>query len=178
MALGVVLIVDDQEVIRQAVGTTLIKAGYEVLQAEDGRGAIELLQNDNNGEKVDTIICDLQMPNVGGAEAIRHFQRHFPRIPVVVLTSSREQRDVVESYRLGVNSYIVKPVNFEGFIAAVQVASRRSKTSEKGSSSDPIRRALPMSTRLTAKPSGRSPIWRASGGSFRSMAGNSSFSAQ
>ena len=56
MALGVVLIVDDQEVIRQTVGTTLIKAGYDVLQAEDGRDAIHLLQNDGNGDKIDTII--------------------------------------------------------------------------------------------------------------------------
>ena len=124
MALGVFLIVDDQEVIRQTVGTTLIKAGYEVLQAEDGRGAIELLQNDNNGEKVDTIICDLQMPNVDGAEAIRHFQRHFPRIPVVVLTGAPDfvLTDVLRDQ--GVADYLLKPVSAKRLMEVVRVTVR------------------------------------------------------
>ena len=124
MALGVVLIVDDQEVIRQAVGTTLIKAGYDVLQAEDGRGAIDLLQHDNNGEKVDTIICDLHMPNVAGPEAIRHFQQHFPQIPVVVLTGVPDfvLTDVLRDQ--GVADYLLKPVSTKRLLEVVRVTVR------------------------------------------------------
>jgi len=58
---------------------------------------------------------------VDGLEVLKQVKSHplTRMIPVVALTSSKEQRDVVESYHLGVNSYIVKPVNFEGFAAAV-----------------------------------------------------------
>jgi CheY-like chemotaxis protein len=73
-----------------------------------------------NGPRV--ILLDLKLPKVDGLEVLKRIKGD-PRtqmIPVVVLTSSKEQRDIVESYRLGVNSYIVKPVNFERFAAAVQ----------------------------------------------------------
>lgn len=73
-----------------------------------------------NGPKV--ILLDLKLPLVDGIEVLRRVKAD-PRtqpIPVVVLTSSREERDVVDSYKLGVNSYIVKPVEFDQFTEAVR----------------------------------------------------------
>ena len=96
--------------------------------ARDGAEALEFLfcegqhadRKIEDGPKV--ILLDLKLPKVDGLEVLRRI-KNDPRtksIPVVVLTSSKEQRDVVDSYQLGVNSYIVKPVNFEGFVTAVQ----------------------------------------------------------
>ena len=95
--------------------------------ARDGVEALDFIfgegehtgRNLEHGPKV--ILLDLKLPNIDGLEVLKRIKGD-PRtrvIPVVVLTSSKEQRDVVESYKLGVNSYIVKPINFEGFAAAV-----------------------------------------------------------
>lgn len=68
------------------------------------------------------VLLDLKLPKVDGLEVLKQIKGD-PRtavIPVVILTSSKEQRDVIESYHLGVNSYIVKPVIFESFAAAVR----------------------------------------------------------
>jgi CheY-like chemotaxis protein len=73
----------------------------------------------NHAPKV--VLLDLKLPKVDGLEVLRRLKGddRTKTIPVVVLTSSREERDIVESYRLGVNSYIVKPVDFENFSEAV-----------------------------------------------------------
>lgn len=96
--------------------------------ARDGAEALDFLfcegpyanRQIEDGPKV--ILLDLKLPKVDGLEVLRRIKTddRTKSIPVVVLTSSKEQKDVVESYQLGVNSYIVKPVNFEGFANAVQ----------------------------------------------------------
>jgi two-component system response regulator len=77
-------------------------------------------RNSQNNPKV--ILLDLNLPKVSGLEVLGRIKGD-PRtqnLPVVILTSSRQERDVVESYKLGVNSYIVKPVDFEQFVGAVR----------------------------------------------------------
>lgn len=74
------------------------------------------------GERPRLILLDLKLPKVDGLEVLRAVKSD-PRTaltPVVVLTSSKEDRDLVETYKLGVNSYIVKPVDFDKFVEAVR----------------------------------------------------------
>ena len=67
------------------------------------------------------VLLDIKMPKVDGIEVLRRLKEdpETRKIPVVVMTSSNEERDVVDSYRLGVNSYIVKPVQFDAFLETV-----------------------------------------------------------
>lgn len=96
----------------------VVRDGAEALAFIFGEGAYAA-HHVKNVPKL--ILLDLKLPKVDGFEVLKRV-RGDPRtklIPVVILTSSKEQRDVVEGYQLGVNSYIVKPVNFEGFVDAV-----------------------------------------------------------
>ncbi|MBS1788629.1 MAG: response regulator [Acidobacteria bacterium] len=98
-----------------------------VLVARDGAEALEFIfaegaysqRRIENGPKV--ILLDLKLPKVDGLEVLRRIKSddRTKAIPVVVVTTSEQEQDVVESYKLGVNSYIVKPVSFDKFIQAV-----------------------------------------------------------
>jgi two-component system response regulator len=91
-----------------------------LLHVQDGEEALNYLMNENDFLPR-LILLDLKMPKVDGIEVLKVLKAHPQKklIPVVVLTSSREERDIVESYRLGVNAYIVKPVDFEKFVKAI-----------------------------------------------------------
>jgi CheY-like chemotaxis protein len=124
-----VLIVEDNPQDLELTLRALHKANLSnrIQVARDGAEALDFLfcegthskRKLDNGPKV--VLLDLKLPKVDGLEVLKKVKSD-PRtnmIPIVVLTSSKEQNDVVESYRLGVNSYIVKPVDFEGFATAV-----------------------------------------------------------
>jgi CheY-like chemotaxis protein len=94
----------------------------QVHVAKDGAEALEFIAHSSNHPKV--VLLDLKLPKVSGLEVLRRIKNE-PRtrhLPVVVLTSSREEPDIAEAYRLGANSYIVKPVDFEDFVRAVSEA--------------------------------------------------------
>jgi CheY-like chemotaxis protein len=103
---------------RLANRVVVVTDGKEALDFLFARGAF----SDRKVEDVPRVmLLDLKLPKVDGLEVLKAVKSD-PRtriIPVVVLTSSREERDIVESYKLGVNSYIVKPVDFDQFIEAV-----------------------------------------------------------
>ena len=96
----------------------VVRDGAEALEYVFGEGRYEGRVDDP--PKV--ILLDLKLPLVDGLEVLRRIKgdQRTRTIPVVVLTSSAEERDIVESYELGVNSYIVKPVDFERFAEAVR----------------------------------------------------------
>ncbi len=93
--------------------------GAEALDFIFGRGAYHG-RSLKEGPKV--ILLDLKLPKVDGLEVLRQIKHdeQARKVPVVILTSSKEERDIVESYQLGVNSYIVKPVDFTQFTEAVR----------------------------------------------------------
>ena len=125
-----VLVVEDNPQDLELLLRALKKSnlGNRIEVARDGAEALEFIfcEGAHAGRQIEdrpkVILLDLKLPKLDGLEVLQRI-RSDPRtrmIPVVVLTSSKEQSDVVESYRLGVNSYVVKPVSFEQFANAVQ----------------------------------------------------------
>lgn len=94
-----------------------------VVVARDGEEAVAKMDDWQNGEPPPIVILlDLKLPKVDGLEVLRQLKEHerFHSIPVVVLTTSSEDGDIRAAYKLGANSYIVKPVNFENFTQMVE----------------------------------------------------------
>jgi two-component system, chemotaxis family, chemotaxis protein CheY len=119
---GRVLVVDDEPLVRQVVRMTLEKAGYDVLEAENGEKAIEVINENENPLVLDVVICDIRMPKINGVEAIEYFQRQYPHVPLIVLTGYPDTNMAVSFMRHGVVDYLVKPVDAERLKAAVMEA--------------------------------------------------------
>lgn len=99
----------------------------EVVVARDGEEALDYLMRrgrfrERPQDNPAVVLLDLKMPRVDGLEVLRRIKSDdgLKTIPVVMLTSSREERDLIESYHLGINAYVVKPVGFEQFVEAVR----------------------------------------------------------
>ena len=127
--LGRILIVEDDPKDVELTLTALeeYNLANEVVVTRDGEEALDYLYCRGNfkmrtGENPAVLLLDLKLPKVNGLEVLQQIKsdEKLRMIPVVVLTSSREEKDMVASYTLGVNAYVVKPVDFHEFVNAIK----------------------------------------------------------
>lgn len=104
-----------------------VNLANNLVHVKDGEEALDFIfaqgkfAGRDMGSAPKVILLDIKMPKVDGIEVLRRIKSHESTrtIPVVIMTSSKEEQDIISSYQLGVNSYVVKPVDFEGFAKAV-----------------------------------------------------------
>ena len=127
--LGRILIVEDDPKDVELTLTALeeYNLANEVVVTRDGEEALDYLYCRGNfaartNDNPAVLLLDLKLPKVDGLEVLQQIKadEKMKMIPVVVLTSSREERDMVASYKLGVNAYVVKPVDFHEFVNAIK----------------------------------------------------------
>jgi two-component system response regulator len=123
-----ILLVEDSDADAELIIRALRKSSLvnKVVRLRDGVEAIEFVFREGafsrrSGGQPRLILLDLKMPRLGGIDVLRRLKadERTKLIPVVVLTSSAEEQDVVTSYKLGVNSYLVKPVEFSAFTSVI-----------------------------------------------------------
>lgn len=127
--IGRILLVEDDPKDVELTMTALeeYNLSNEVVIASDGEQALDYLYHQGkfqmrSGENPAVLLLDLKLPKVDGLQVLEAVRAdaNLRMIPVVVLTSSREERDMVSSYKLGVNAYVVKPVDFHEFVNAIK----------------------------------------------------------
>lgn len=127
--LGRILMVEDDPRDVELTMTALdeYNLANEVVVTRDGKEALDYLYcrgefSSRSGENPAVILLDLKLPKIDGLEVLQQIRsdERLKVIPVVVLTSSHEEKDMVRSHQLGVNAYVVKPVDFQEFVNAVK----------------------------------------------------------
>ena len=119
-----ILLVEDDRVDTMTVRRALkdLKVTNQLICTTNGEEALEYLR-DESKKKPCVILLDLNMPKMNGIEFLKiaKGEEELKRIPVIVLTTSREEQDVVESFNLSVAGYIVKPTDYKKFVEAIRV---------------------------------------------------------
>ncbi len=113
-----ILTVDDSKTIRDMLKFTLVNAGFDVLQAEDGRHGIDVL----GADRVDVIITDLNMPNLDGIGFIRHLRQDpvHKATPILILTTESDSRKKQEGKEAGATGWLVKPFEPEKLLDVIR----------------------------------------------------------
>lgn len=119
---GRVMVVDDEADVRKVARMCLEKAGYEVIEAENGEQAIQQIKEGDNPVLLDVIITDINMPKINGLEAIQFFQQEWPHVPLLVITGYPDLESAKELMKRGLVDYLVKPVDKEKLVNAVDKA--------------------------------------------------------
>lgn len=116
-----ILVVEDNKNMRRLMTTYLKRSNYETLEAEDGEEALEIMDNNH----VDLIISDIMMPNMDGYELTKELRNANYTIPILFVTAKDTIDDKREGFLLGVDDYMVKPVDMDEMVLRVGVLLRR-----------------------------------------------------
>lgn len=113
-----IMIIDDSATLRQVVAVTLKKAGYDVIEASDGKDALNKL----TGQKINLIICDVNMPNMDGITFLKELKNkpNYKFTPVIMLTTESQEAKKQEGKAAGAKAWVVKPFKPEQMLAAIE----------------------------------------------------------
>lgn len=125
MARNTILVVDDKRPIRRIIRLVLTRAGYDVIEAEDGVAVIETMQTGERADSLLAVICDLDMLRIDGARTVEVVRSRFPSIPVLVLTGKPDMSLAISLIKKGIAGYLLKPFTPEMLTAAVDRATAR-----------------------------------------------------
>lgn len=151
MALGTILVVEDDEAIRRGLRDALSFAGYDVREAPDGKAGLDAAV----GGEVDLVLLDILMPRMGGLEVLAQLRRAKPSLPVIMLTARGEESDRVAGLRGGADDYIVKPFSIAEVSARIEAVLRRTPARPTGVSKLEIAgRAVDFERREVSRPDG------------------------
>lgn len=125
---SILLVEDDSNDVELIMaGLASNKLANDIVVTRDGEEALDYLNcRGKYAGRMDgnpaLVLLDLKLPKVGGLEVLKHMRSNekLARVPVVILTSSGEEKDIIEGYRLGTNGYVVKPLDFHQFVDAVK----------------------------------------------------------
>lgn len=116
-----ILVVDDEQMIREAVSSYLAKKGYHVFSAETGREALQFLEK----QTISFVILDLMLPDLSGEEICAMIRKRS-RVPIIMLTAKTMESDMLNGLELGADDYITKPFSLKNLYARMQAVLRRS----------------------------------------------------
>lgn len=122
---GRVLVVDNEPTSRTVVRSVLEKAGYDVLEADNGKTAATAINTGENRLMLDAMVCENRMPKINDFDAISYFRHEFSHVPIVILTGKPDIDSATSLLRDGVVDYLVKPVDGTRLTAAVGQAMER-----------------------------------------------------
>jgi two-component system response regulator VicR len=129
----IILVVDDEETIREVVRRYLEREGYVVREAADGYEALDIIQHDPPA----LIVLDLMLPGIDGLSLTQHLRQDH-QIPIIMLTAKSEDNDRIRGLDLGADDYITKPFNPQEVVSRVRAVLRRADSAVISTSQQPI----------------------------------------
>ena len=120
MPVAKVLVIDDDQDVREIITLHLGSKLYQVLEAENGEDAIEILRSGDHMDNIGLILCDIRMPKVSGMDFLDYVMREIPDIPVVVITGYPDNEMEAHLIKKGAKDYLIKPVEKKKLLDTVE----------------------------------------------------------